>query len=350
MTSSASEASQLTGLKQEEIHAALNLRFVAVAVLSLTLYDFVLRLKDEIDFIWKQRISIIKLLYLWQRYAGLLGILIITVGILSSNMNRDFCNLWFVFITWVSTLLVISTEVAVFLWIWALYNHDRRVIKGLSLLLLADIVVAFSLLAKYHAEPFLFQISVSTAGGDEKEFLCTTKGEPKGLPYIWVVTLINALVFHIMIFYQRRRLWSSVSASSWDISNPEGSNSVVIKFYTRSILIILPINILDLVCGSVWIAINTRANESAANSLPSSGPLAYLLAALCCNIVCSTRLLLDILTTYYREIKPPTDMLSNYERRALALDPLSSVFYVEDDKLEHNAWAYELRRIKFGGF
>jgi hypothetical protein len=40
--------------------------------------------------------------------------------------------------------------VVVFLWIWALYNHDLRVFKALSLLVFVEAVLLFVLLAKYH--------------------------------------------------------------------------------------------------------------------------------------------------------------------------------------------------------
>jgi hypothetical protein len=76
----------------------------------------------------------------------------------------------------------------------------------------------------------------------------------------------------------------------------------------------------------------------------------YLIIAVSCNVVCSTRLLLDILATYYREVKPPLDLLKEYQTRTLAFNSPASVIYVDNTDVDQHVWAYELRQIKFSGF
>ncbi|KZV91770.1 hypothetical protein EXIGLDRAFT_719065 [Exidia glandulosa HHB12029] len=61
---------------------------VAIVSLSLSLYDFVLTVRDEFEYVWRKPIHSGSLLFLWVRYYGLFTLLFRAISVLSNRASR----------------------------------------------------------------------------------------------------------------------------------------------------------------------------------------------------------------------------------------------------------------------
>lgn len=314
-------------------------RFVQAAILCVIFYDSVLRFPDEIAFIWKRRVSFLKLLYLWQRYFGYLTVIMLTLGAADDHGTMNVCEAWYIFLRWGAPVYILTTEVTVFLWIWALYDQARRILVLFGVILIIEIPVIVGLLG------FGKQFQVSNLSTPSLNMmLCSPTNVAPNLPYAWITTMVNACLVHGMILHRRRRIWTP----NLPEDTVESQNSRAIrKLCLNSMLLIIPINLADLICAAMWFGLNIRLASNQNNLIQDNANLIiYLSITLgCCNI-CSGRLLLDILSTYYRQIKPTLDFRSIHQHQSVSIS--GPVIYAEEDT--RNVWAYELRQIKFSGF
>ncbi|KAF8480582.1 hypothetical protein JB92DRAFT_1761020 [Gautieria morchelliformis] len=55
-------------------------KYVAVAALAMLTYDYALTFDDEFEFVWKRRWSLGKILFIFNRYFGLLSLLSVVMA------------------------------------------------------------------------------------------------------------------------------------------------------------------------------------------------------------------------------------------------------------------------------
>ncbi|KAI6030609.1 hypothetical protein F5J12DRAFT_801691 [Pisolithus orientalis] len=105
---------------------AQQIRFLQVVPTTFMVYDCVLYLDKEIDYIWKKRMSNVSVAYLIFRYFGIVYLVFYGFPILSM---------------WVSCLSVWFVQVILGLRLYALYNGSKKVLLMISLGFIAESIV-----------------------------------------------------------------------------------------------------------------------------------------------------------------------------------------------------------------
>ncbi|KAI6030663.1 hypothetical protein F5J12DRAFT_302759 [Pisolithus orientalis] len=109
---------------------AQTIQFLQVALTILLMYNYVLSLDDEIEYIWKKRISSVSVIYLMLRYFGITYMLYSSVALVTNTISIDKAptrsypalSLWF------NCLVSAANQIVLQLRLYALYSGSRRVL------------------------------------------------------------------------------------------------------------------------------------------------------------------------------------------------------------------------------
>ncbi|KAJ7488117.1 hypothetical protein FB451DRAFT_1553607 [Mycena latifolia] len=103
--------------------------YFAVAALALLIYDHILSLDHEIEFIWKRRKSLASCVYLWNRYWTLIITCINTSVVLREITSDKFEGVS-------STLIIATVDLILLVRVWILFAKSRRMLYILVPLML----------------------------------------------------------------------------------------------------------------------------------------------------------------------------------------------------------------------
>jgi len=118
--SAAAEAEFLTLLSAEQLS-----KFCAIGAYSWFLYDYLIMLPTEIQYVWIKPWGISKALFLWMRYFGA-ALLTVYMGILfTPSHSEQFCFHYFVWEGCGGSLMLFTVEVVLQLRIFAMYNRNK---------------------------------------------------------------------------------------------------------------------------------------------------------------------------------------------------------------------------------
>ncbi|OAX39839.1 hypothetical protein K503DRAFT_865114 [Rhizopogon vinicolor AM-OR11-026] len=112
-------------------------QYVGVAGLVVLLWDHLLTFNDEVRLIWRARLSIPKLLFLFNRYAvptSLIALTYATSGLSDDILPDSVCQIWFGIGVVLGMLSIGTSNFLVLLRLWVLW--DRRTRLVLSTLIL----------------------------------------------------------------------------------------------------------------------------------------------------------------------------------------------------------------------
>lgn len=134
---------------------------------TLLVYDYLLTFRDEFVYIWDAPWTVVKVLFLLNRYGNLIGqtaIQLEEVGLLAHN-SQEFCQRFVIFTTCFMFISTESIHILVLMRAWAIWGTRKHVTKilawsyvGYILMLLAG--SASNLNAKNHQFSFLDVIHV----------------------------------------------------------------------------------------------------------------------------------------------------------------------------------------------
>jgi len=117
--------------------------YAAVAFVMILLYDYVLTFGEEVEFIWKQKISVGSILFLFNRYMPMIDLVIAMNSYTNRAIQQDkFCLPWVRIDVWITVLCVGIIDVLLLLRTWALWGRSRTILICLSVLLVACILAA----------------------------------------------------------------------------------------------------------------------------------------------------------------------------------------------------------------
>ncbi|KAF7374653.1 hypothetical protein MSAN_00350200 [Mycena sanguinolenta] len=180
-----------------------------IASITFLIYDILLKFDQEFEYVWRSKMSLIKFLYFFARYYGVLYNISIFIVTNMVGLSLDFCSKWFWFVILGGDILFTSmVNIILVLRINAMYFRNPKVFA----FLIALLVVQFSLELYSSVD-----IAIITA---KSVFLA-----PLGLPwpgcfsfpnvrislFSWVPDAIIATVFFLMTVatFFRNTSWTS---------------------------------------------------------------------------------------------------------------------------------------------
>ncbi|CAK5275179.1 unnamed protein product [Mycena citricolor] len=112
---------------------------LAVAALSIVVVEHIATLRDEIDLVWRTRISLANVFYIWIRYFTL-GVICFSVYNLVRPQDSDrVCQNFFYVLLSTCTLIVVSADFILALRVWILFHRSRTLLYFLVPLLMAEL-------------------------------------------------------------------------------------------------------------------------------------------------------------------------------------------------------------------
>jgi len=112
-----------------------------VSAVALLWHDWLLTFDDEVEFIWKQRWGMGKVLYILNRFVPMVDLLILAISYSEVSINMSLCRPWWYIDTWLSIMGFLVMDVVLLLRTWALWNRSKRI---LAILLISIIISALS--------------------------------------------------------------------------------------------------------------------------------------------------------------------------------------------------------------
>ncbi|KAJ7179547.1 hypothetical protein C8R46DRAFT_643602 [Mycena filopes] len=245
-------------------------RLAAVGSATVLLYDHLITFDQEIDVVWRRDWSFLKCVFLFHRYLGLLCVIIELFAILSPNVTDSVSTFWFQWEMWGYTVVVLTSELVLLLWIFFLYNKNTNVLAFLGILFFGQTVSVIVILARSFAH-----LSITAHFDGAPAGFCSLHNQPDFFSFYWLpVLLYNSAILALFI------IKSTDAFRAAYIPRVHG-------IYRRSLINFLAIFTVYLVCCILWIA-----GDFALGQIPVGFALAF-------SITNSTRLLINIRHAYY---------------------------------------------------
>ncbi|KAJ6510275.1 hypothetical protein C8R47DRAFT_790223 [Mycena vitilis] len=278
-------------------------RLAAVGSATVLLYDHLITIDREIDLFWRKDWSFLKCVFIFHRYLGLAGVLVELYAILSPRVTDAVSLFWFQWEMWGYTVVVLTSELVLMLWIFVIYKRDRRVLWALGVLFVAQLTSVVVILVKSFA---LLQVTASIIPGNK---FCSLHHEPQFYSWYWLPILVyNSAILALFIAKGTESFRSS--------KIPHLSR--LHEVYRASFVNFLAIFVVYLVCCVLWIA-----GDFSLSQIPTGFALSF-------SITNSTRLLINIRQAYYAQEEAELDR------------PIYA------NQAPQEEWLFELRALKLG--
>ncbi|KAG2339897.1 hypothetical protein BDR05DRAFT_967513 [Suillus weaverae] len=111
--------------------------YVAIASFTTVVYDWALTFGREVELVWRQRWSLMTILYLTVRYAGMLYVVMFMLGSLPSvPLTHVSCNTMFVALNCMNVVVAAMLGVIMITRLHAMYQRSRKMLIFLFVILL----------------------------------------------------------------------------------------------------------------------------------------------------------------------------------------------------------------------
>ncbi|KAA1474438.1 hypothetical protein DENSPDRAFT_882800 [Dentipellis sp. KUC8613] len=125
----------------ENLHQILIGKYFFLGTLTMLLYDHILTLPAEVQTVWKKKKTYVLCLFLFVRYYALFAVIVVAFGFFSTEMTRERCAHWMLFLPLgVTVPLMLFPGILMLVRVYALYNRNKIVLFGLSTVLLAQTI------------------------------------------------------------------------------------------------------------------------------------------------------------------------------------------------------------------
>jgi len=122
--------------------------YATVASLALLLFDYTLTFSQEVDLVWRRRLTWGKVLFLTTRYFGILSHVFNTGVYLNNTAGTSFCLFATRFQTGSSNVVLWLVEFTFAIRVWLLYNRSNVVLFSLVILYLCSITTVATMCVK----------------------------------------------------------------------------------------------------------------------------------------------------------------------------------------------------------
>lgn len=258
-------------------------RLCASSAAAIVVYDTIVTFDREVELIWKKRWSLIKAVYLWFRYFGLLCVIFQAVALTSNNVSDKFCRYWFYWETTSYIVLAFCSEVILILWIWVSHNRSQRLLTFLATCFIVEMIAELVILAMglQHMEA-----KVQTVPNMS---FCVLTAVGRGFNLLW----IPVMVFYIIttLIFIRKGFYAYMFRSA------EERFGVVKMVIEHTTLNYLAMTSAYIICSIMWLVADPSLNQI---------PVCFVLAF---SVTDCTRLLINIRRAYYHADDP--DMIQS---------------------------------------
>ncbi|KAJ6558562.1 hypothetical protein DFH09DRAFT_534632 [Mycena vulgaris] len=283
-------------------------RLAAVGSATILLYDHLITIDQEIDLVWRRDWSFLKCVFIFHRYLGFVCVIIELFVTLNPNVSDQVSTFSFHWEMWGYSVVVLTSELVLLLWIFVLYNKNLRILAFLGVLFLAESLSLVVILAKSFAR---LQITARLIPGFT---FCSLLNEPQFFYWYWLPVLVyNSAILALFIAKGTETFRSSHVPHV----------SLLHDVYRRSFINFLAIFVAYLLCCVLWLTADFSLGQ-----IPVGFALSF-------SITNSTRLLINIRHAYY-------------SREQVDLDrPLTPAIYANQAPREE--WLFELREMRLSG-
>ncbi|PPR02230.1 hypothetical protein CVT24_011458 [Panaeolus cyanescens] len=197
-------------------------KYFQIAAFVMLVYDHVLTFSDEVERVWKQRMSGATVLFLINRYITPIQFIIIIDAFHDPRWTEEVCNQFVVFEGASTAALVggylseILTRVSVImiLRVYALYGQSKWILGFLLLLLTTQIVITaigLSQGTRVPLPPFLTGKSFETVLSDRVlipcDAGCILTGDTPLFPAVWFMPLVTDTCIFVLTLWRARAYW-----------------------------------------------------------------------------------------------------------------------------------------------
>jgi len=118
--------------------------YATVAFVMTLLYDYALTFAEEVEFVWRQKMGLAKMLFLLNRYIPLVDLVILMNSYVNQDIhNEKFCSPWFQIDSWLAVFSAIVIDIMMLLRTWAIWRRSRNILIYLGVILMLCTIVAF---------------------------------------------------------------------------------------------------------------------------------------------------------------------------------------------------------------
>ncbi|KAF8572714.1 hypothetical protein K439DRAFT_1643434 [Ramaria rubella] len=119
--------------------------FNTIASTSLLLYEVIITSDQEFNFIWRNPLSFISIVYVLLRYYSLSYLLVLSYEAINVSLSEKvrFCKFFSLFQVWGATVFVPVVDILIILRIYALYSQSKKVGVVLVILWIAELICDF---------------------------------------------------------------------------------------------------------------------------------------------------------------------------------------------------------------
>jgi len=110
------------------IHDIQAIRYSQLASGTIILFDHLVTLDDEVEFIWRRPWSLGKGLFILNRYYSLISVIVNTYGLFSPHLSHSFCLNFFRWQGWTGLIAGMIAEVILQMRLYALYSLNKKVL------------------------------------------------------------------------------------------------------------------------------------------------------------------------------------------------------------------------------
>ncbi|TFK31297.1 hypothetical protein BDQ12DRAFT_162314 [Crucibulum laeve] len=166
------------------------LKISQIAAVMLTVYDHMITLDWEVEYIWKRRWSISKTLFILVRYAGELVLVLQAIFFVSGGPSVQVSQMGFYFTPLGTTFCICICQIILIMRLYALYGQSKRLLMLLTALFLMEFagMMYWNILSYVNVE-----LTLEPFPGVH---ICIPSGVPKLFPLYWAY----AIAFETIVF------------------------------------------------------------------------------------------------------------------------------------------------------
>ncbi|KIM73694.1 hypothetical protein PILCRDRAFT_828918 [Piloderma croceum F 1598] len=164
-----------------DVRLALAANYTNVAFVVILLYDYVLTFGMEVEFIWKQKMGLGKILFLLNRYVPIIDLVILINLYTNPSLRSDqVCSKFFHADKWIGMFSVVVIDALLVLRTWALWGLSKLILLPLGILL------ALSMMA----QAWSIKLAAVQPSPDNVRPCASTEKSTKGLYLLWAAFIV----------------------------------------------------------------------------------------------------------------------------------------------------------------
>jgi len=289
-------------------------RYFVVAAATILVYDHLISLDREVDLIWnKKNWSAIKALFIFNRYFGLLCVILELAVFFNSDLTADFCTFWFYWESISFSLAVLTCELVLIVWVYVIYDRSLYIVSFLLVCFGFEALSVFVLIGSSFRLLSDVQTNLLVLDGINMPY-CALNSVPKFMSYYFIPIFAFNLVVLALLLYKGYQFYHAKRRTQ---------NRVILTVYTSSLPSFVGMVSAYLLCCVFWLKAEFALGQ-------------VVILAVSLSIISATRLLLSIRHAYFYSHmdRDPFD-------KTIQIVNLTTIYDL------NSSWMYELRELRW---